>query len=529
MRFKSILAALALAFVSVPALAAHVPHNHRAPHVSVNHGEPTKQTFRGERPDFREYVAMLGGDMPAMFKQSQVQEYFQKIQSVPFNAYSISTLGGNCGVQGTIMFQTLHGQSVCLAVGTSGQVLISQGPAADLKWQTITGTGTVTSVGMTVPVYMAVSGSPITGAGSFGLSFGTEANNQFFAGPATGGPLAPTFRSIAASDIPATLNATAFAGGISSTGAAAGITTADRSVAGNLVMFRGAGIDALFDTVLGANIAAFTEATSQWAFPTNSIPGADLNNASVTNTQLGVGAAIANIGTNGLGYTNFVQGAAASLTGNPTGATANQQNFTINGLTDISAIVAADEMLVWQSSTGTFKRVTLTELIAAIPSGVPTVFGRSGAIAAAFGDYTSQQIQPIISGTPPAAGRIGEILPCTGTTALPAGGGIANLCSISLTVGSWDCAGMATAVFPAITTPGRLWISLTSATDPGSPNAGGYSTVTPSSITASVTLTIGRFAVDISAPASIFLEGAGNGGGSASSTNTQAMSCERKA
>lgn len=54
------------------------------------------------------------------------------------------------------------------AVGVSGQVLTSAGAAAPI-WTTPT-TGTVTSVAMTVPTGLSVSGSPITGAGTLAVT-----------------------------------------------------------------------------------------------------------------------------------------------------------------------------------------------------------------------------------------------------------------------------------------------------------------------------------------------------------------------
>jgi hypothetical protein len=59
-----------------------------------------------------------------------------------------------------------------LPVGTNGQVLTADSTAATgLKWATVTGTGTVTSVAMTVPTGLSISGSPITGAGTLALTY----------------------------------------------------------------------------------------------------------------------------------------------------------------------------------------------------------------------------------------------------------------------------------------------------------------------------------------------------------------------
>jgi len=64
------------------------------------------------------------------------------------------------------------------------------------------GAGGVASVALALPAQFAISGSPVTGTGTLTGAWNTQANNLVFAGPATGGPLAPTFRALAASDMP---------------------------------------------------------------------------------------------------------------------------------------------------------------------------------------------------------------------------------------------------------------------------------------------------------------------------------------
>lgn len=56
------------------------------------------------------------------------------------------------------------------AAGTLGQVLQSNGANAP-TWVTVTGTGTVTSVAATVPAFLSVTGSPITGAGTLAIAY----------------------------------------------------------------------------------------------------------------------------------------------------------------------------------------------------------------------------------------------------------------------------------------------------------------------------------------------------------------------
>lgn len=66
------------------------------------------------------------------------------------------------------------------------------------------GGGTVTSVGLTAPaaLFAAVTGSPVTTAGTLGLALASQTANYLFAGPASGAAAAPTFRALVAGDIP---------------------------------------------------------------------------------------------------------------------------------------------------------------------------------------------------------------------------------------------------------------------------------------------------------------------------------------
>lgn len=65
------------------------------------------------------------------------------------------------------------------------------------------GTGTVTSVGLSLPSsIMSVTGSPVTTSGTLTANLETQAAKSFFAGPTSGAGV-PTFRAIAATDLPA--------------------------------------------------------------------------------------------------------------------------------------------------------------------------------------------------------------------------------------------------------------------------------------------------------------------------------------
>ncbi len=64
------------------------------------------------------------------------------------------------------------------------------------------GSGTVTSVALTVPSRQSVSGSPITSSGTLAITDNTQSANKVFAGPSSGSAAAPTFRSLVSADLP---------------------------------------------------------------------------------------------------------------------------------------------------------------------------------------------------------------------------------------------------------------------------------------------------------------------------------------
>ena len=84
--------------------------------------------------------------------------------------------------------------------GNTNFVLTTNGVSP--SWQPV-GAGTVTSVGLSAPAgLLSVSGSPVTTAGTLALSLVDQSANQVLAGPTSGGPAAPAFRSLDVSDIP---------------------------------------------------------------------------------------------------------------------------------------------------------------------------------------------------------------------------------------------------------------------------------------------------------------------------------------
>lgn len=70
------------------------------------------------------------------------------------------------------------------------------------------GSGTVTSVALTVPAEFSIAGSPITTSGTLAITSANESANTVWAGPTSGSAAAPSFRALVAADIPAGVGTT---------------------------------------------------------------------------------------------------------------------------------------------------------------------------------------------------------------------------------------------------------------------------------------------------------------------------------
>jgi hypothetical protein len=108
-----------------------------------------------------------------------------------------SSTGAAWGVTISSLMTALHGLP---GGGTTGQLLTKLSNADyDTSW---VNAGTVFSVGLSLPSIFTVSGSPVTNTGTLTAVLATQSANAVFAGPSSGGALAPTFRLLVGADLP---------------------------------------------------------------------------------------------------------------------------------------------------------------------------------------------------------------------------------------------------------------------------------------------------------------------------------------
>lgn len=120
--------------------------------------------------------------------------------TAPPAANSISSVFDFIGsTRGSLLYRGVTGWSI-LTPGTSGQILTANGAGADPSWGNVI--GTVSSVGLSLPSFITVTGSPVTSSGTLTGTLATQTANTIFSGPGTGAAAQPTFRALVGADLP---------------------------------------------------------------------------------------------------------------------------------------------------------------------------------------------------------------------------------------------------------------------------------------------------------------------------------------
>jgi len=230
------------------------------------------------------------------------------------------------------------------------------------------GGGTVTSVGLTMPSDYIINNSPIISGGDIAVTYANQLANKVFASP-NGSTGIPSFRLLVGSDLPV----------------ATTITIGALSIAQNLEILN----PTIFDKIItpGTFYYGFQNTTIGAITPINSaISNDNLNTAfAKAQGQLDAKQDILTIGN--------LTGSEFSITGG-TGAVIGSGlslSLATTGVTATTYGTATSVPVFTVDSKGRITGVTNTP-ISFPPSGVTSVFARTGAVIAQTGDYTFAQI-----------------------------------------------------------------------------------------------------------------------------------------
>ncbi|MGG5810948.1 hypothetical protein [Falsiroseomonas sp. CW058] len=235
--------------------------------------------------------------------------------------------------------------------------------------------GTVTSVSLAVPGILTSSGGPVTTSGTLTIGLAAQGAGTVLAGPESGDAAAPSFRALAAGDIPP-LSWSKIASGTPTTISGYGITDAQP-------------LDATLTALAGLNATAgLVEQTGTDAF---------------TKRAIGVGAATS-IPTRGDGDTRWAALAHA------------------HAATDITSGILADARL-----SGTYSDVTLRlggasgrSIYSPTSTGSTATSGRASSLAALYQSSTASTTGAIVFRAPTGAAGIMHLLRVEGSQHSPA-------------------------------------------------------------------------------------------------------------
>jgi hypothetical protein len=341
----------------------------------------------------------------------------QTTAAAAFNALSPLSMEGD--------LQYYHsGSNARLGVGSNNQCLTSNG--TDPVWGSCgAGSGTVNSVGLTMPSIFSVSGSPVTNSGTLTATLTAQTGNQVFASP-NGSSGAPGFRAIVAADLPSSITSNTTGNASTATALAAtptgcGTNTFAQSIAanGNLTC------TAALSANAGATHYWLSSVTAPGVFSTARPAAADLSDTATSGNYLrGNGTSFVSSAIQASDVPTLNQnttGTAAALAATPTGCAGQTfaQSIAVNGnLTCAASLTAnAGASHYWLSSVtaaGVFSTAqpTFADLASGtMPSGVTGTVG-SGASLTPSGTGTIYANGAVFgstaipySSTPPSSGQ----------------------------------------------------------------------------------------------------------------------------
>lgn len=115
-----------------------------------------------------------------------------------FSVRQILTAGTGISITSGVIANTAPDQVVSLTAGSNISIT---GTYPNFTIAATGSSGTVTSVGLSLPSIFSVSGSPVTTSGTLTGTLANQSANVVFAGPTTGGAATPTFRALVTADL----------------------------------------------------------------------------------------------------------------------------------------------------------------------------------------------------------------------------------------------------------------------------------------------------------------------------------------
>lgn len=202
------------------------------------------------------------------------------------NSDTADNLAG--GATGSIPYQSAAGVTTFLAAGTNGQAVVQAGGVP--TWASIVNSvagDTGANIGLTLTPSAATGAITLDLGGVLDIAHGgtgaaTVGNNLFFAGPTTGGPLAPSYRGIASGDLTTALSAPPAIGGGTAAAGTFTTLTATTAVDTNLQVTNIKALD-------GTSAGSIADTTGVVTLASAVLTTADINAGTIDATTIGGG------------------------------------------------------------------------------------------------------------------------------------------------------------------------------------------------------------------------------------------------